>query len=1041
MALTADEYFQSGRKKYKLGLLEEAVGDWTEAIHLDSSHAWAYFNRGVAKSALRDYQGAILDYDHAIFLNQKCIFEAYVNRGAVKQELGDLVGALSDYNQALFIKPKESNALNNRAYVKTKLGDLEGAILDYDKAIQYNPRNASVYNNRGSLKSKMGNKVGAMHDYNHSINIEPDADYFYNRGILKSELGDNEGAILDYSHSIRLNPNNSEAYGNRGNAKLDLGDIEGAMSDYDLTVLLSPSDAKGYNNRGKLKSEVEDYQSAILDFKHAIHLDPSYASAYYNCAVVKSMLGDKIGAEIDYTHAILLDPNYTSAYHNRGSVRADFLKDKAGAISDFTHAIRVDPNHAKSYVGRGQVNLDMGDAKAAILDFEKSIKLDSNYAKAYVGRALAKSDLGDKEGAILDCNQAIKLDPNLAVSYGCRGLLKSDLGDKNGAILDYNQAILLDPSFPISYVNRGVAKFDISDLLGAILDYNQAIDLDPNLALAYLNRGAYFDKAGLIPETQLDFKRFLNLTEVRDFFKSTSIAFPHFSNHPAPYLLHRTLEKFTYSFDQFNTLQNIIDTTRQQCKPWKRWEEWRRLSGSEKHEAFTHFHALALVNHYMGDCIDAYRIYDEVLDNEDVVGMPLNLMGQYYFIESAKLFREPHEGILDFALAQIKTTRDKLIEINALRELYYAGQILWANDQAFEAHQCFVAANNYLPAAYMQVLTLPMNGCNEKEIKAKIAEIRAREAILLPENGFLRGFPARAFRLEKPDEDFLAPILHYAHYREITESIAEVRNITEDFQHHELWKAFFWRPAEEQDLDWLLRREELAHLSQALLAQFKSNVITQLGGREDTEMTIIEKAFNELIEKDDWAGTKYTDFVDFKSKTEGIPNFLQILARLISNNQRLGPHNKMLLVEYCYLRGDLTVEDAFMMYFYVGKQRGATPLGKVVAQDGLVNMGIKIIELALSPISITGQVLTAATTAAMTTLLKNFTTQKEHAPDIDIDQYRKTAKTYKPIERSDYDHFVDDFLRYLSEEREVLGAAKFAQRYPMGGFEDWIKRH
>jgi tetratricopeptide (TPR) repeat protein len=49
MALTAEEYFQSGIEKYKQGLFEEALADWTEAIALEPNYAAAYFNRGNAK--------------------------------------------------------------------------------------------------------------------------------------------------------------------------------------------------------------------------------------------------------------------------------------------------------------------------------------------------------------------------------------------------------------------------------------------------------------------------------------------------------------------------------------------------------------------------------------------------------------------------------------------------------------------------------------------------------------------------------------------------------------------------------------------------------------------------------------------------------------------------------------------------------------------------------------------------------------------------------------------------------------------------------
>jgi len=895
---------------------------------------------------------------------------------------------------------------------------------------------AEAYLQSGIEKYQQGLWEEAIADWTEAILLDPNfALAYYKRGLAKSALGDKRGAILDYDKAIELDPNYALAYYKRGNTKSDLGDKRGAILDYDKAIELNPNYVAAYSKRGNAKRNLGDKQGGILDYDKAIELDPNFAKAYNNRGNAKSDLGDKRGAILDFDKAIELDPNDAAAYSNRGNAKSD-LGDKRGAILDYDKAIELDPNLAAAYMNRGVAKWNFGDKRGAILDYDKAIKLDPNFAAAYGSRGFAKSDLGDKRGAILDYDKAIELDPNDALAYVNRGVAKWGLGDNRGAILDYDKAIELNPNYALAYMNRGAAKSDLGDNRGAILDYDKAIELDPNRALAYMNRGVAFEAIGEIFEAPLDFKRFLLLTDKREFFRNTRPSFRHLSTYPAPYLLYRCLQRFTDDFEQFNTVHPIVDTTRQQCRPWKRREEWRRLSGSEKSEPLTHHHALALVNHYMGDCIEAYRIYDEVLDDEEKMGVPLNLMGLYYYIESAKLFRQPYEVILEDAIEQIEETRDELIKHNAHRELYYAGQILWANDHPVEAHEYFELADAYLPAAYMQVLSLPAVGAEPAKIEAKIADIRAREAALPAEQGFLRGFPARPFRLDKPDEDFLAPILHYAHYREIGEAIAELRRAGEPFEHCELWEAFYWLPEDEKELDWLMRREELAALSRELLTQFKANVAAQLEDRPaDAEMALIEQAFNELIQRDDWAGTKYADFEDFKTKSASMPGIVQQLARLVSDNRRLGAHNKMLLVEYCYLRGDLDLEDVFLLYFYISKHAPRIP-GSVL-EAGLVDGSKKMVELVLSPVSMTGQILSAAAAAALAELLLKFSAP-DQAPDIDLNDLR--GKPGAPLPKSDYDRFVEDFLKFVSYEREALGEEKFAQRFPLEGFDDWRRK-
>ncbi|MEK9149008.1 MAG: tetratricopeptide repeat protein, partial [Candidatus Desantisbacteria bacterium] len=92
-----------------------------------------YANRGLAKSALKDYPGALADYDQAINLNPNYAL-AYYNRGNAKSALKDYPGALADYDQAINLNPNYALAYYNRGNAKSALKDYPGALADYDQA-------------------------------------------------------------------------------------------------------------------------------------------------------------------------------------------------------------------------------------------------------------------------------------------------------------------------------------------------------------------------------------------------------------------------------------------------------------------------------------------------------------------------------------------------------------------------------------------------------------------------------------------------------------------------------------------------------------------------------------------------------------------------------------------------------------------------------------------------------------------------------------------------------------------------------------------
>ncbi|MDC1493163.1 tetratricopeptide repeat protein, partial [Flavobacteriaceae bacterium] len=55
---TAKEYFNSGYDKDEVKDFYGAISDYNKAIELDPNYAKAYYNRGLSKDDLKDYNGA-----------------------------------------------------------------------------------------------------------------------------------------------------------------------------------------------------------------------------------------------------------------------------------------------------------------------------------------------------------------------------------------------------------------------------------------------------------------------------------------------------------------------------------------------------------------------------------------------------------------------------------------------------------------------------------------------------------------------------------------------------------------------------------------------------------------------------------------------------------------------------------------------------------------------------------------------------------------------------------------------------------------------
>jgi tetratricopeptide (TPR) repeat protein len=136
---TAEEYYNQGAEKltmqnYKEALNDGALSDLNIAIELMPDFSEPYYNRGLAKAKLKDYEGSIIDYNKAIELNPNYT-RAYGNRGISKVKLKEYQSAMLDYDKAISLDANYSYAYINRGNLKYNfLNDLNGACLDWNKA-------------------------------------------------------------------------------------------------------------------------------------------------------------------------------------------------------------------------------------------------------------------------------------------------------------------------------------------------------------------------------------------------------------------------------------------------------------------------------------------------------------------------------------------------------------------------------------------------------------------------------------------------------------------------------------------------------------------------------------------------------------------------------------------------------------------------------------------------------------------------------------------------------------------------------------------
>lgn len=129
----------------------------------------------------------------------------YYNRGIENAKLKDFLGAIQDYNKAIELNPNDYIFYYNRGNAKFKMNIFHDAIQDFNKSIELNDNHSSSYNNRGLAKARLEDYRGAISDYDKAILLDAsDAEAYYNRGLSKLMLKDKNSGCLDLSKAGEL---------------------------------------------------------------------------------------------------------------------------------------------------------------------------------------------------------------------------------------------------------------------------------------------------------------------------------------------------------------------------------------------------------------------------------------------------------------------------------------------------------------------------------------------------------------------------------------------------------------------------------------------------------------------------------------------------------------------------------------------------------------------------------------------------------------------------------------------------------------------
>jgi tetratricopeptide (TPR) repeat protein len=331
--------YQTALEQLSAGEFAAALDSLNQVIQEQSTFAEAYYQRGQIQAKLGDLQGAIADYSQAIQLEPTA--QAFLKRALAYLLQGEAEKAIADAHQATHLDSQLALAphLLGKAYVQ--VGKKAEAIVAYKQATQrylalQDKQNASEC--IAQIEALQVPSQTALLQQRQQQPLDPAvAQQFLQQANRKCDRGDAQGALLDLEWLLHLEPNHPQALCLFANVQAQLGNGQAALHAIARALQADPDSPELRLERGKVRLTLRDVRGAIAEFTQLIQHDNSNAQYYFLRGRSYMLQGDFDQAFKDCANAIGITPKNPEPYILRAIIQQE-LQDFEAAMSDYQQA-------------------------------------------------------------------------------------------------------------------------------------------------------------------------------------------------------------------------------------------------------------------------------------------------------------------------------------------------------------------------------------------------------------------------------------------------------------------------------------------------------------------------------------------------------------------------------------------------------------------------------------------------------------------------------------------------------------------------------
>ena len=184
---------------------------WEDTVAKRPKNGRAHYNLGVVLQQVGRVQDAIGQYEQALRLKPEMV-EAHNNLGKALLAVGRVSDAIEQYELALRLKPDSAETHYDLAVALRQAGEIEDAIGHYKRAVSIDPDYLEAHSNLGIVLWQEGKLDDAIEQFGQALRVKPDsAETHNNLGVALAMKGSTEEAIAHFSAALRIRPDFMDA--------------------------------------------------------------------------------------------------------------------------------------------------------------------------------------------------------------------------------------------------------------------------------------------------------------------------------------------------------------------------------------------------------------------------------------------------------------------------------------------------------------------------------------------------------------------------------------------------------------------------------------------------------------------------------------------------------------------------------------------------------------------------------------------------------------------------------------------------------------